>query len=259
MKKFLFILSLFVLPFTIISCGGDDEHEPDYPDQTLVVGSTYTIPGGTTGWTSENELIASISTTGVVAERVGETCIRNGNKSFKVTVTGKFNLYREPCMQWHASKATVKNFMSDYTLQSETDNALYYKGKLRELLTGYSFKNSGLELSSVALAAALVDAGEMVDFMLERYVYVTHDEDQYYYGFVTPDKKNVVLMQLQTVSSQVVYFISYAEFTSTSSAPAMIKKMAKEQPVKANPEFKATYRNLSDKMSEIRSDYNIVK
>lgn len=247
MKKVLFIFSLIVIQLAFISCG--DDEEPNYPDQTLVVGNTYTIPGNSTGWTSDNELIASISGNVVTAERVGETIIRNGNKSFKVTVNGKYNLYREPCMKWGASKSTVKSFMSDYILQSESDDALYYKGKLQELLTGFSFKNDGLYLSLVALSPSLVDTEDLVDFLAERYVYVTHDDSQYYYGFATTDAKNIVILQLKTISYQVVYYIVYAEVTSYSSAPAVIKNIVKEKPLQTNPEIKVTYQNLSDKIN----------
>ena len=260
MKKFI-LFALLVLPLAFVSCGSDND-EPNYPNQTLVAGSVYSIPGGNTGWTSDNELIASVSTNGVTAERVGETYIRNGSKSFKVTVTGKYNTFKEPCLQWGAGKSTVKNFMTGYTIQSESDDNLFYKAKLKEMLTGYSFKSGKLNLSSVVLLPSVVDAEEMVGYLAERYVYVTKNESEYYYGFATPDTKSVVILQLTTISSQVVYMVAYGEVTS-SSAPAQTLKMMKKQiapaSTEANAEVKAEYSRLLDVMPEMNPELNNIK
>lgn len=261
MKK-LFILMLLVLPLALMSCGSDDD-EPNYSNQTMVVGSVYAIPGGSTGWTSDNELIASVSTNGVTAERVGETYIRNGSKSFKVTVTGKYNTYKEPCLQWGASKSTVKSFMSGYTLSSETDQYLFYSGNYPVSIIGYSFKNAALSLSSIIIPLNAVNMDDLIAFMAERYVYVTKDEANKYFGFLSADKKNIVILQLETLNSQIVYFISYAQYTGSSSAPAQTMKMMKKQIApsssEANAEVKATYTRMLDVMPDMKPELNNIK
>ena len=141
MKKLLIIFSLVFAALAFVSCGSDKEDEPNYPNKTMMASETYTIPGKNGVWTSDNQLIASVSNGIVTAERVGETTIRNGSKSFKVTVTGKYNTFKEPCLKWGASKSTVKSFMSGYTMQSEDDENIFYKGKYREALTGYMFRS----------------------------------------------------------------------------------------------------------------------
>lgn len=230
MKKLLIIFSLMFTAMTFVSCGSDKEDEPNYTNQTLQVGQTYAIPGGSDGWTSDNNLIASVSSVGVKAERVGETTIRNGGKSFKVTVTGKYNTYKEPCLKWGASKSTVKNFMSGYTLQSEDNDNIIYKGKYREALTGYMFKSGGLYLSTVVLFTSDVSTEELAAFLNERYIYVTQSATEYYFAYATPDEKNVVVLQLTTISSQVVYMVSYGSISISSSAPAVAHEMMRAVP-----------------------------
>lgn len=261
MKK-LILLTLLILPLAIASCGSDND-EPNYSNQTLAVGSVYSIPGGSTGWTSDNELIASVSTAGVKAEHVGETYIRNGNKSFKVTVTPKYNTYEIPCLQFGASKSTVKSFMSGYTLASETDKILLYTGKYPVSIVGYSFTNSALTLSSVIIPITSVSMDELVSFMAERYIYVTKDEENNYFGFLSADKQYIIILQLETMNSQVVYFISYAKYTGSSSAPSQSMKMIKRQlapaTTGANAEVKAEYSRMLDIMPEMKTEYNTIK
>ena len=257
MKKLL-LLMLMMLPIAFVSCGSGDD-EPNYSNQTLTVGSVYKIPGGSTGWASDNELIASISTNGVTAEHVGETYIRNGSKSFKVTVTAKYNTFKEPYMQFGASMSTVKSAMSSYTLNRETSETLLYNGNFPITYYLFGFKNGGLDMSSVIIKAASVDSDELIEFMAERYVYVTKNDEKYYFGFITPDKKTIVVLQFDTLNSQVVYHIAYAA-ASLSNAPAQIMQMMRKQLAPAStevtPEAKAEYSRLLDVMPAMQTEYN---
>ena len=243
------------------SCGSDND-EPNYSNQTLVVGSVYSIPGGSAGWTSDNELIASVSTNGVTAEHVGETYIRNGSNSFKVTVTGKYNTFKEPYLKFGASMSSVKSFMGGYTLNRELTDALLYDGTFPVMYYMYTFKNGGMYISSAIIKSTSVDTDEMVAFLNERYVYVTMDESEYNFIFVTPDMKTLVLLQLDTMNSQVVYEVIYGEYTGSSSAPAQILKMMKKQLApassEANAEVKAEYLQMLDVMPEMKHSLNII-
>ena len=245
MKKLLIILSFVFATLTFVSCGSDKEDEPNYPNKTMMAGETYTIPGKNGVWTSDNQLIASVSNGIVTAERVGETTIRNGLKSFKVTVTGKYNTFKEPCLKWGASKSTVKSFMSGYTLQSEDDENIFYKGKYREALTGYMFRSGGLYISTVVLFTSSVGTDELAAFLNERYVYVTQNSSEYYFAYATPDEKNVVVLQLTTISSEVVYMVSYGSVSISSSAPAVAREMMKTGPV-STPEVKSRFTAIKD-------------
>lgn len=260
MKKLLFFFSLMVVALALVSCGSDKEDEPNYANQTLLAGETYTIPGKSLDWTSDNELIASVSNGIVTAEHVGETTIRSGSKSFKVTVNGKYNTFKEPYMNFGASMSSVKSFMSGYTLNQEKSEALLYDGKFPVMYYMYTFKNAGMYLSSAIIKSSSVDTDEMVAFMQERYVFVTMDQDKYYFAFLSPDKKMMVILQLDTLNYQVVYEVVYAAYNSTSSAPAQAAKMMKAQfnptSTGTNAEMKTEFTRLNNVLSEMPQTLN---
>lgn len=258
MKNLFVILSLMLTAFAFVSCGSDEEDEPSYSysNQTLKVGQTYSIPGGGTGWASDNELIASVSNGIVTAELVGETYIRNGSKSFKVTVTPKYNTFKEPYMKFGASMSSVKSFMNGYTLNQEKSEALLYDGKFPVMYYLYTFKNGGMYLSSAILKASSVDTDDMVAFLHERYVFVTMDEDEYYFAYLSPDKKMMVILQLDTLNSQVVYEVIYGEFTSSSAPIQTMRMMGKQiepSSTSANINLKAEYSHLLSVMLEMNT------
>lgn len=261
MKKLLIIFSLALAALAFVSCGSDKDDEPNYPNKTMMAGDTYTIPGKKATWTSDNQLIASVSGNTVTAERVGETTIRSGSNSFRVTVNGKYNTYREPCLQWGASKSTVKNFMSGYTMDSDQNNFLIYYGKSPVTFIVYSFKNSSLILSSLVIPIGAVSMNELIAFMAERYIYVTQDEANNYFGFISTDKKTIVYLQIETINSQLVYFISYAAASSSNSAPArhlkMLKKLSTSQD-ENRAEINSIMPRLHDAMTEMRPEQNII-
>ena len=200
---------------------------------------------------------ASVSGNTVTAQRVGETTIRSGSNSFRVTVNGKYNTYREPCLQWGASKSTVKNFMSGYTMDSDQNNFLIYYGKSPVTFIVYSFKNSSLILSSLVIPIGAVSMNELIAFMAERYIYVTQDEANNYFGFISTDKKTIVYLQIETINSQLVYFISYAAASSSNSAPArhlkMLKKLSTSQD-ENRAEINSIMPRLHDAMTEMRPE-----
>ena len=238
-----------LVSLAIVSCGSDEEDEPNYTNKTMVAGDTYTIPGKSMDWTSDNELIASVSNGIVTAERVGETYIRSGSKSFKVTVTAKYNTFKEPYMNFGASMSSVKSFMSGYTLNQEKSESLLYDGKFPVMYYLYTFKNAGMYLSCAILKASSVDTDDMVAFLFERYVFVTMDEDEYYFAFLSPDKKMMIVLQLETLNSQVVYEVIYGEFTSSSAPVQTMRKMSKQfipTSTGVNTELKAEYSRLLD-------------
>ena len=218
-QTFLFVLLCSLISSTFTACGGDDdEPELKFNDITLNCGSTYTIPNGKNiMWTSSNEYIASVSGNIVKAEKVGEATISSNKGSFKVKVNGSLaTVYPIPCLEWGASKSTVKNFMKGFSLKEEESTSLTYTGTGSHLLTTYTFESGILSGSGVALNGNYVDADKLADYMLERYVPVSVDEENYSFYFITPDNKTMLGLFLEVYSGNIVYAIVYMPRDSKS-------------------------------------------
>ena len=83
--------------------------------------------------------------------------------------------------------------------------------------------------------------------MNERYVYVTQNSSEYYFAYATPDEKNVVLLQLTTINSQVVYMVSYGSVSTSSYAPAAARAMMKVDS-QSPPEVKSSFTHMMSTM-----------
>lgn len=83
--------------------------------------------------------------------------------------------------------------------------------------------------------------------MNERYVYVTQNPSEYYFAYASPDEKNIVLLQLTTFNSQVVYVVSYGNVADYTSAPAAARKIMKAS-AQSTPEVKSTFTDLASTM-----------
>lgn len=220
-------LSVMIASMALVSCGSDDEDEPNYPDITLTAGDSYKIPGNNTDWTSDNELIASVTRGVVTAWLVGETTIRNGTKSFKVTVTGKYHFFREPLLKWGASKQDVSDFMLDYSLIGEDESNLVYAGRYSEFMTDYFFGESGLEASIVALMPTRARMDELLAFLNERYIYYPEESSEDEKAYYTLDKKTLVAFMRTTVDSEQVFLVGYVSSSFFNNGTATVRRMVR--------------------------------
>lgn len=214
MKKQLFValLALVVLPL-FVSCGSDDveDMKVSVPDQSLYHKQTYDIPVKG-NWVSDNALIASVSGNKVEGVTVGKTRISNGSSSFNVTVKPKYTYFDEPCLDWGASTSTVKNKMSGYSIYKETSTNISYYGKNKETNVVYSFASGGLKSVMVFISKSdFLGIPNLADYLLERYIVI--DADNSSAGFVTNDKKTIIVM---TSDYQGVY-IYYAPSNGKNS------------------------------------------
>jgi hypothetical protein len=223
MKKIIPLTLILVVALGFVACE-EDEPSTKFEDITLNCGKSYTIPNGSgTTWTSSNEYIASISGNVVTAELVGDATISSTKGSFKVSVKGVVpNAYTIPCLNWGASKSTVKSFMSGQTIYEETSTSISYKGTGTQILTLYTFENSKLISSGLALNGDYIDSDNLIDFILERYIPLTYDEDNYSFYFITPDGKTGLGLTLNVYGDTLVYIIAYVPFENSSRSISAI-------------------------------------
>ena len=210
-KKLFLLMAILIPAIAFTACGDDDKDEPNVPNQTLNVGQTYTIPADGT-WASDNDLIASVSGKTVKGIRVGEVAIRNGGQSFKVTVKPTITLFKDPYLQFGANQQAVKTFMSGFEFLGEEEGTLTYIDKSNSVGYGYSFENSKLKMSMVIAPSTIGSATRVGEYLAERYVPVTNQDD--YIGMVSPDKTMLIIVMVKVQSGRVVYTIAYSQNTN---------------------------------------------
>lgn len=203
-----------ILAFT--GCGKDDDDEPNVPDQSLKVGQSFTIPVEG-AWESDNKFIASVEGATVKGVCAGETSIRNGKQSFKVTVQPTFFLYKDPYLQFGASKSKVKDFMKGFE-EVETDNEslnFFYLEGTNPVMYIYMFENAGLKSTGVFLPTKMATSAQIADYLTERFIPVGSNSE--IIAMVSPDKTIAVGVTVQKISGTLMYEIIYLPYSSTKS------------------------------------------
>lgn len=102
-------------------------------------------------------------------------------------------IYRNPCLDWGADKAAVKNYMSEYVLKSESETVLAYEGKHQESTIAYQFVHSRLSAVVVMLKKSVVTRDELrIKLEAEHYTYVNIIEGNMF--FVSEDQTVAVVI-----------------------------------------------------------------
>ena len=226
MKKILYFLAGAAL-LSATACNKDDEN---FDDVTLNVAQTYTIPNGTgTEWQSYNDYVATVKgnvVTGVIA---GETKIESALGSFMVKVVPTNNMFLEPCLNWGNSKSEVKKFMESYTgfvLADEDDNELTYTGTGDVFMYLYEFgsKDNDLDTSYIAVDSDKVTAAQFSDYMNQRYIYVSDDDENDIMYMVSTDFKTVAGIYVIELDGDYYWAAEYIPYTDATRAPENIKR-----------------------------------
>ena len=192
------------------SCSSDDDDSPKFNDVTLVAGSSQQIANSDgINWKSENDLIAEVENGTIKAYRVGEVRVASDKGSFIVKVTPKYSYYyTEPYLNFGATIQSVKKQMKGYSLISEDSESLIYEGVGYTSYYLYNFENSALNGSLIV--TSITHSTELSNWTAERYVYVTKTDDCI--GFITPDKKIMVIITPVQILGSWYYAIVYEKF-----------------------------------------------
>jgi hypothetical protein len=226
MKKTSLIFALLISLVCFLSCSKD---EVKCSINTTLVNlrsdGTYALivsPSGV-GWTFEsgNNLIASVSSTGLIkANLVGTTTItiKNEAEGFtaqcKVTVTPIYTMYRDPYLEFGASKSSVKAY-ENRTLLSENTTIISYTGENAFLVgVAYNFENSAYK--SVYCLVPTMYASLLGSFLAERYVYLGTSDNILI--SISPDNKTGVGVYVYSTSLILVIYISEVNATTPKSA-----------------------------------------
>ena len=167
------MLVVFVSGLVFTGCSEENEEPASITPSSvsLYVGDKayLTYIGGKCTWTSETPFIASVTNEGkVTGNKVGSTIIKANELSCKVTVKGRYNTYKEPCVKWGSSIDYVDFFMDGYLLEknySDRDGLIYIgSGKVKHYI--YLFDNDKLQSSTVMISTDYSE--EVAGFLSER-------------------------------------------------------------------------------------------
>lgn len=107
---------------------------------------------------------------------LGTGCKSHQNEPTQKQKTYKYDFFDEPCLNWGAGQATVRQWMLQHGFtyfQSsivDGESILYYNPKKNETITALGFNNfSGYEMAIVYILASEVSINEMDYFLSERY------------------------------------------------------------------------------------------
>ena len=184
MKKVFSLMLLLATMLTFAACGGDDE-----PDNTKLSKTAYsmyhedtqTIEGTNVTdlvWESDNEFVATVKNSAITGQYVGKTSVKSATKnlSFTVEVKPRYNTYEEPYLEWGASKSAIKAKYG--TPKSEdTYSLLYQTSNPNAPIMLYVFENG--KMATCGVVCKISTAYQLGDFLVERYVPVKVDVDNY--------------------------------------------------------------------------------
>lgn len=216
MQKLTLLMLLSATMFSLVACTSNEEHAKklNTNNLTLKAGqSSKLIYDGSCTWRSQEPLIAEVDNNGnVYAKLVGATLVWANDESCNVTVTPNFNTYIEPCTEWGVSMAYIEDIMKDFESHGQVENTLSFEDIQREIAYIYSFESNMLQQSIII--AKLSKADEITDFLLERYLAVEVDMDNYIAAFISIDKKNAVFLMFVDGLTTVVYIPCDSSFQS---------------------------------------------
>lgn len=215
------VLTVCLCAISIVSCS-DDEETLKMPDITMKAGDTYTIESGM-NWLSADPLIATISSNTIHALRVGHTKISNNTSSFNLTVTPKYDLYDDPCMQWGASPSKVNTFMKGYTMLEQDENIVFYSGNGVAEMYAYYFEKEKLT-SSLVLLEAEKYYSTLHAFLAERYEFLGQDEEDYSLYYISMDKKLAIMVELYDFSGAIYAGVMYFPYEEDATKIKSQKK-----------------------------------
>ena len=216
-KTINFLLLCIAMVLSFSSCSKDDNDlKPnlDKTEVTLYVEETasLTYSGGDCTWTSDNPLIASVEDGIITANHVGETFIHANDVNCKVTVKPHYTRYYEPYIAWGEGKEKVKQYMKNYEIEDDNNDRLAYRGEAPVLLYAYTFTNNKLKSSTFAID--ILESSYLVDYLIERYIPISNEEPVFV--FMTPDKKTVVGLQIESSYALITYIPSNADAKSSA-------------------------------------------
>lgn len=217
------LLYTFATAFIFTSCssGDDDKFSISEKNLTLHFEETEQLSAtATADWKSENDFVAKVNSNGLVeGNHVGKTNIiatsTDGSAKCEVEVVPVYSTYKEPFLEFGASKATVKS-KETRKLYNENSEIITYEGENSNVkLVGYNFDDNG-KLSGVAVAVSFASTSEVTKFLLERYQPVTEEDGVYV--FINNNINDYTMFVTLSVESSYIGIVYLPKSSKSRSA-----------------------------------------
>ena len=233
---------LICLPLaTFTACGDDADDDNQSMSLTLNAGQTHNIGKGS-NWKSANPLVASVSGSTIKAYCEGNTTISSGSSNIKVTVKATHFDFNDPCLQWGASKSSVKSYMSKYDLLNETSTQLGYNGSGKTYMYAYMFENGKLNGSSILVKSTY--SNDITTYLKERF-YPIQSKDEAIY-MIDAKQETAAIVTVYTSGYSVYVMVAYAQYTGEK----VFKSPKLNKVAKANStEEKEVFSTLKEKLA----------
>ncbi len=242
MRKVLLLSSIFVMAICFYSCGDSDEPQTPKPELKIEK-SSYTLnPDDVTQisftgdeellneleWDSDNEFVATIDKGLIYTEKVGKATITSSSGHIiHVEVSPNYNVYEEPSVDFGASMSTIKaKYGTPYS--SSSDALIYKTNNSSAPYVMYVFTDGKLYFSSVILKNSTSVMADVTEFLLERYIVLSVDEDDLTVILChCKGKKNSptinygvgLYLYYDALKCPVVFYLPYTESKSRTATP----------------------------------------
>lgn len=236
MKRTILTMLAALSLMTFIGCEKEKELIVPTTAFTIVVGDVVQITvepqiAGCT-FTSNDETIATVSSAGIITgESIGTTTIiiTKNKKSVdvKVTVKGRYNMYKEPYLGFGATPSVVKS-KETRKLITENSKTIGYEGENSNIMAIiYQFENSLYKTSACAIPWSKKTL--LQRFIGERYNLISADSSLSI--FVNKEKTVIAAISYDTTEYLMVLYMDYNDIKLKNSnvSNTQLMELAKEQ------------------------------
>lgn len=240
MKRWVWVwVWAFILPLIFAGCSDDDKKETLFSlsdeSVSLHVDEEYLLSSTKEAkWTCDNPFVVSANNsnyqteTRIKAKHVGKATIavvtREGEKGeCQVEVLPMYTTYREPVLEFGASKATIKAKENRVLLQEKT-NSLGYRGEDNAVqAVFYLLENN--KMTSVAVAASFSKTKEVTNFLLERYQPIGEEDGMFLFINNEIDKADMGVALTVQEDYLMIMYISSDEVTKAATSSAKFARL----------------------------------
>lgn len=206
-----------------------ESNQPKLNKQEVTLQSTeqfqleYLNFEGEINYSTDNEYIADIDQKGLISAYIaGETFVYANDLACKVIVNPRYTYFLDPSTDWNASRTTIQDYMKDFDMEYDEENAIetYYPKTENQYVESYMYIYENEKMVSAAIGVYNEKMEEIAAHIMDRYIVINMDQQSGSVMFIDPtETTSAILMPISNEFSMFVYVPAEDE----SNAPKLIK------------------------------------